>query len=182
MAAPSQATPETHYFGSARIQSTADDIQILVARRPTLRFLVGPVVVVLIFWYVPKYHDIVFSPEFPLMRIYFGLLLGGLFFKGMWDAISRDIISVNEQFFSINKGIFALGWTRRYPLREVGNLRWRPAVGQGRSYVPSRILFDYQYMPRQCAAGIFEDDANRIIAILKQRFPEMGASAQVSVC
>jgi hypothetical protein len=174
-----QSAIDTKYLGSATVQIEPNRIKILAPRRPTFGFLLCPMLVTLIAWFSPKYHAMVFSDPSGMNIFSFFIALSLL--KGIWDATSRDIIVVDEKNFSLNRGILGVGWTRRYPLREVGNLRWKPELRQGKAYVPSRILFDYQYMPTMCVLELGEDAANQIIALLKQHFPEIGTAAQVSV-
>jgi hypothetical protein len=179
MEAATQSATDTKYLGSATVQIEPDRIKILAPRRPSFRFLLGPALVIVLVWFSPKYHAMVFSD--PGVMNIFSFFIGLLLVKGIWDATSRDIILVDEKNLLLNRGILGVGWTRRYPLREVGNLRWTPGLRQGRAYIPSRILFDYQYMPIMCALEVEEGAANQIIALLKRRFPQMGSAAQVSV-
>jgi len=172
-------SPEIKYLGLATIKVDHERITIMAPRRASFRFLFGPAFALLVAWFSPKLHNLLFSgePGSGVSWTFLSLLIA----KGIWDATSRDIITVDEKQLVIYRGIFRLGWKRRYPLREIGRLRWAAAQQVGNNMIPSRILFDYEYMPVACAWDIGEPGANQIIELIKSRFPEIGTAAQVSV-
>jgi hypothetical protein len=180
MASQPQVTPETKFMGLATVEVQPDRISITVPRRPSFRVFFGLAFVVLVSWFTPKYHHLIFDTD-KWLEMWFTFLIGSAFLKGLWDVTSRDIISVDAQQLVLNRGVLGLGWNRRYPLREIGRLRWVHEVQAGKNTIPSCIAFDYQYMPVGCAFEIGEPEANKIIDLIKSRFPEMGTAAQVSV-
>jgi len=156
-----------------------DRLRIIAPRRASFRFLIGPAFALVIAWFSPKLHAFLYAgePGSGVAWFFFSLVIA----KGVWDATSRDIIVVEEKGLSLNRGILGLGWTRRYPLCEIGRLRWVPPVQAGKNAIPSCIAFDSQYMPVGCAWEIGEPQANEIIDLIKSRFPQIGTETKVSV-
>lgn len=98
----------------------------------------------------------------------------------LWRSASRNVITIRPPSLAIRREAFHVGWTRRYPLAQLSNLQFRHRVQAGRQSVPSRLSFDYEYLPRACAFDITESEAAEMIPLIQAQFPDLVARSSTS--
>ena len=93
-------------------------------------------------------------------------------FGELWGSLAildnfggREIVLVNSASLTRTRKIFALGWSKTYPVREIRNLRFQR--GSGRR--PSRIAFDYRARTVKFGAYLDEAEAHELMGRIRQR-------------
>lgn len=127
----------------------------------------------------PKFHE-AFSPESGVSRLVLSIYIGGILLIGIWKTAARDLISIKPPTLTVRHAIFGLGFTRHYPLNQLSNLQFRHEVINRREKIPSCLTFDYEYLPRRCAADISEHEAVELIPLIRFQFPDLVARSSTS--
>ncbi len=109
-----------------------------------------------------------------------GIYFGAILLVAMWTSASRDVITIHPPSLAIRREIFRLGWTRHFPLDQLPNLQFRHRVSAGRQSVPSRLTFDYEYLPHACAFDIAAEEAAELIPLIQAQFPHLIARSSTS--
>ncbi len=121
-------------------------------------------------------------------------LVGGLTVLAfLWNVIGREVVTLDGETLTIRRAVGRLGWSGAYSrkkmchLHAASRLPFGPFNGFGANNpqawgaMNGCIAFHYQYATHRFGAGIDEEEAKHLIAVIRQHGGGFGDGAAVAI-
>jgi hypothetical protein len=125
--------------------------------------------VVFAFWGYHATHSGAGSLSLPFVA----LLVGVIVFQMLWSLGGREVLCFGENQLVARRQIMFFSRSQYFPLREISEPFFIPAVSGGESDTPSGIGFDYLGTHHRFLDHLEEADVTHIVAMLRGTFPEI---------
>ena len=94
----------------------------------------------------------------------------------LWVLGGKEIIEITSGTLTTRRDYFGIGFTHRFPLKDVHDLQYVPSEKKGRARIPEGIGFNYRGKLRRFGDGLQEAEVSQLLRTLQQRATTIGLS------